>query len=61
MADQSEIQFAEQEIREALEQPNAMRAMLIAYCARQEAERLAFAAALIGRVVVGHASKSASQ
>jgi hypothetical protein len=58
MTEQSNIQAAEREIRAALEAPDAMAAMLDAYCARQEAKRLAFVAALIGRVVVGQASKS---
>ncbi len=59
MSEQSEIQAAEREIREALQHPDAMREMLAVYSARQEAGKLSFVAALIGRVVVSHAMRKA--
>lgn len=56
MSEQSDIQAAEMEIAAALRSGGeAMGAMLAAYEARTEEQRLAFVAALIGRVFVSHA------
>lgn len=59
MSEQSGIQEAELEIAAALRSGGvAMGAMLAAYCRKTEAEKLAFVAALIGRVVVSHVSRA---
>lgn len=58
MSTESEIQQAESEIASALQMRDAMGAMLAAYEARAEGDRLVFVAALIGRVVIAHARAS---
>jgi hypothetical protein len=52
MTDQSEIGRAELQIRSALQERDPMAAMIDAYASLTEEEKFAFAAALIGRVVI---------
>ncbi|UFW75161.1 hypothetical protein [Bradyrhizobium sp. WU425] len=60
MSKRSEIQEAERDIRIALRSKDAMTAMISFYEMRPEAEKLAFVAALVGRVVLSEARNRAA-
>ncbi|MCK1583225.1 hypothetical protein IVB03_27605 [Bradyrhizobium sp. 168] len=60
MSSESEIQEAERDIRTALRSKDAMAVMISFYETRPEAEKLAFVAALVGRVVISEARDRAA-